>query len=137
MNVLEYFAERFGIEKAAFDGYGLYMGSRGRVYLGPEKLTEKPSIIAPGMLVARIAGAIKPSTNFIQMFGHLAVKNVISLSREQAARFAKGDDLECEEGSDGYVILSYAGQPLGCGMLKGKNLKNLLPKSRRQELKYL
>ncbi len=136
MNVLDYFEERFGIEKSNFDDYGLYMGSKGRVFLGPKKLIDKPPIIAPGILIARISQAIKPTSNFIHMFGHLAKRNVINVTRERAKDFAMGSDLEAE-GDDGYVIVSYEGKPLGCGLLKEGAIKNLLPKAKRQELKYL
>lgn len=136
MNVLDYFQERFGIEPSNFDDYGLYMGSRGRVFLGPKSLIDKPQIIAPGILVARISEAIKPTSNFIHMFGHLASRNVISVGREQARAFSMGEDLEAE-GEDGYVIISYDGRPLGCGLLKGGAVKNLLPKAKRQNLEYL
>ncbi len=137
MKVLEYFKERFGIEESTFDDYGLYMGSRGRVFLGPKKLIDKPPIVAPGILVARISEAIKPTSNFIHIFGHLAKSNVIKVTKEQAKSFVRGEDLESDEGNDGYVIVSYEGHLLGCGLLKGKTIKNLLPKSKRQELKYL
>lgn len=136
MKVLEFFKERFGIEESAFDGFGLYMGSRGRVYLGPKTLIGKPDVISPGLLAARVSNAIKPSTNFIQLFGHLATRNVIDVGKEDAAAFARGEDL-AYEGDEGYVIVSYEGRPMGCGHLKGSTVRNLLPKSRRQELKYL
>jgi hypothetical protein len=137
MNVLKYFRERFGISESCFDDYGLYMGSRGRVYLGPKNLIDKPPIVAPGVLVARVSEAIKPTSNFLQMFGRRATSNIVEISREQAIAYARGDDLDAEPGDDGYVIVSYGGQPLGCGMRKGTSIKNLLPKSKRQELKYL
>jgi NOL1/NOP2/fmu family ribosome biogenesis protein len=137
MNVLNYFRERFGIEESSFDDYGLYMGSKGRVFLGPKTLIDKPPIVAPGILIARISETIKPTSNFIQMFAHLAKRNVAAVSKEQAKDFVRGGDLECDEGSDGYVIVRYGDWPLGCGLLKGKTIKNLLPKSKRQELKYL
>lgn len=137
MNVLDYFMERFGIEPSNFDDYGMYMGSRGRVYLGPKKLVDKPPVVAPGILIARVSEAIKPTSNFIHLYGHLAKRNVVQVGREQARNFAMGSDLDVLEGSDGYVIVSYGGQPLGCGLLKGTSLKNLLPKAKRQELKYL
>lgn len=137
MKVLEYFMERFGIDPSNFDDYGLYMGSRGRVFLGPKKLIDKPPVVAPGILVARVSETIKPTSNFIQLFGRLASRNVVRLNREQARNFAMGSDLDVPPGSDGYVIVSYGKEPLGCGLLKGREIKNLLPKAKRQELKYL
>jgi NOL1/NOP2/fmu family ribosome biogenesis protein len=137
MKVLEYFKERFGIEESNFDDYGLYAGSKGRVFLGPKKLIDKPPLVAPGILIARISETIKPTSNFIHMFAHLAKSNVVDVSKKQAKAFVRGEDLECDEGDDGYVIISYEGQALGCGLLKGRAIKNLLPKAKRQELKYL
>jgi NOL1/NOP2/fmu family ribosome biogenesis protein len=137
-----YLGERFGITREDLSGFGMYLASKGRVYLGPEKAIDRPRIVTIGLLIARVSRSVKPSTNLLQLFGRRISRNRISLEREQAVAFARGDDLRCGQGqasscTDGYVLLSYEGFPLGCGFLQGGAVKNLVPKAKRLGLKYL
>ena len=140
--VLDYLEERFGLSPEVFNGFGLYMASKGRVYLGPEKAIGKPRIVCIGMTIARLSGAVKPSSNLIQLFGRQMRKNIIKLEKKEAISYAKGEDLalgpERLHGiSPGYVALAYLGVPLGCGMLKDGLVRNMLPKAKRVELKFI
>jgi NOL1/NOP2/fmu family ribosome biogenesis protein len=140
--ILGYLEERFGIPASMFEGFGFYGASRGRIYLGPKSVLPRPEPVSVGILVARAGGALKPTTNLIQLFGRHATRNVVSLGRENALRYANGDDLtlapgEKEDTTDGYVILSYLGSPMGCGRLAGDVVSNLLPKGKRLKLKFL
>ncbi len=137
-----YLDERFGLGPEAFEGYGMYMASKGRVYLGPKALIERPKIVTLGLLIARVGGTVKPTTNLLQLFGKRVTKNRLVLSREQARSFARGEDVRLEAGdeegcAEGYVLIAYGGTPMGCGFLKGGVVKNMLPKAKRLELKYL
>jgi len=103
-----------------------------------------------GMQIARIGNSIKPSTNLLQLFGRHATRNVLSVTKEQAVAYAKGDDIKLStqkeslksalpasfQVSDGYVLLKYLDFPLGCGLLKGSQIKNVLPKARRMNVKF-
>ncbi len=137
MNVLKYFAERFGIPKSLFDEYGIYAGPKGRVYLGPKKIPERPEIVSPGLLIARAESAVKPTTNFLQLFGAHATKNIVHISKEQAVSYANGQDIRIELEDNGYVIVECSGNFLGCGMLKSGILINQIPKAKRQLVKYI
>ncbi len=137
MKVLDYLEERFGIPRETYDDYGIYQGQKGRVYLGPKNLIQKPEVSSVGMLMARIDKSIKPTTNFLQLFGDRAERNIIGLSKEQAIAYIKGEDLKAEKGSDGYVILKYGSSVLGCGFLKGGSVLNMLPKAKRQNVKFI
>ena len=88
-------------------------------------------------MVARIHGTVKPSTNLLQMFGKLAKRNFLELSREDAIRFIRGEDLDSKEGDDGYVILKHKGIPLGCGLLKEGHIKNMVPKAKRLDVEFI
>lgn len=136
MNIMEYLEERFGIGKENFSDFNIYLGKKEKCYLGPKNVIEKPEIISPGMLMAR---SLKPTTNLLQMFGHKATKNLITLSKEQAVSYVKGEDLRIGNpgADDGYVIVKYGDYVLGCGFLKGELLSNNIPKAKRLEVKYL
>lgn len=137
--VLDYLEGRFGLDPELFSGSGFYLASKGRVYLGPQQSIPKPRIVTIGLLVARVGENIKPTTNLLQAFGRHVKKNSIALSREQTLAYARGEDISPDAGdaTEGYVLLSYEGHPLGCGLLKDGTIKNMLPKAKRTELKYL
>jgi NOL1/NOP2/fmu family ribosome biogenesis protein len=146
--VLAYLEERFGLDRALFEGYGLYATSKGRIYLGPKRLANHPRIATVGLLIARSHGAIKPSTNLLQLFGKQVKRNYVDLTKENAAAFIGGSDVRLGDGetsgaltSDGYVLVRYLGFSLGCGMLQrgpqGATVKNMLPKAKRLKVAYL
>ncbi|MDD5340590.1 MAG: hypothetical protein PHV13_05075 [Candidatus ainarchaeum sp.] len=141
-DVLLYLEERFGLERALFSDYGLYATSKGRIYIGPKRLVNHPRIATVGLLIARSQGAIKPSTNLLQLFGRQVKKNYVVLGRENAATFIGGTDVKVTSGekgdaSDGYVLVRYLDFSLGCGMLHGSDVRNMLPKAKRLKIAYI
>lgn len=137
----DYLEARFGIPKNSFEGYCLYLGSKNKIYLGPKSAPDKLKIICIGISIARMDGGIKPTTNLFQVFGNLVTANFVELGLEQAMEYVKGGDLTILEQkpsvSDGYVLLRYQSNNLGCGLLKNGIVKNMLPKARRMKLNYL
>ncbi|MCP4646948.1 MAG: hypothetical protein GY852_04325 [bacterium] len=74
----------------------------------------------------------KPSTNFIQLFGHLATKNSIELNREDALNYLQRKDLKTtQEAETGYIILTHKKAVLGIGFYRDKEIENMLPKGRK------
>ncbi len=141
-NTLKYFEERFGLPRTIFDGYSIYLGPKGRLYLGPAKVPPNLRIVSPGLLIARADSAIKPSTNLFQLFGKQVEKNIISLTKEQTKKFVMGTDMilsktEIDGISDGYVLVRYLDYNLGCALLKGTTLKNMVPKAKRLALSFI
>ncbi len=141
-DVLAYLEQRFGLERTLFSDYGLYAASKGRIYLGPKRLINHPRIATVGLLIARSHGAIKPSTNLLQLFGRQVKKNYVALEKENAAAFIGGADVRLAPGevggaTDGYVLVRYLDFSLGCGMLQGETVRNMLPKAKRLKVTYL
>ncbi|MBU0591769.1 hypothetical protein KKF81_06825 [Candidatus Micrarchaeota archaeon] len=138
-NILDYFEGRFGINKSYFEGFGFYLASKGRVFLGPTSIGNL-KFVSVGLLVVRISRVIKPTTNILQIFGKYANQNIIMLTKKQAEDYVFGMDLKIDDYAsvtDGYVILKYANSSLGCGFLKNNVVKNMLPKAKRLELKFI
>lgn len=140
--VLNYFEERFGIQRQVFDGFSFYSASKGRVYIGPKNLIEKPKPVTGGILIARISLSIKPTTNFLQFFGKDVTKNMIKLNKEQTVRFTQGEDLhlsgsDIHDASNGYVLVAYLDFPIGCGLLKGNQVRNMIPRPKLLDLEFL
>ncbi len=137
--VLGYLEDRFGIDRRHFSGFEFYLASKGRLFLGPKSIPGRLKPVSVGILVARIGKTVKPSTNLLQLFGRHASRSIVDLSREQALSYLKGEDLRVTDNktTDGYVLLNYLDFPLGCGMLKNSIIKNMLPKAKRIEAKFL
>ena len=77
---------------------------------------------------------LKPTTNFIQLFGKEFKKKIYELDNwEEVKLFVNGKNLEIKEKCDlkGYVVVKYEEHYLGCGRIEGKTLRNLVPKDRR------
>ncbi|MFH0884138.1 MAG: hypothetical protein V1861_00325 [Candidatus Micrarchaeota archaeon] len=140
--VFGYLEERFGLARSIFDDYGLYMASKGRIYLGPRRVPDLPKIATIGLLIARVNVAVKPSTNLLQAVGRHVSKSIINVTKEQALAYAKGGDFKPEPAaiggiSEGYVLVRFEGAPLGCGLLQKGMVKNMLPKAKRLEIRYI
>ena len=141
-DTVSFFHSRFGLGKELFEGYGFNLGPKEKIYLGPKKVPGNPKIVSMGLLIARVSGSVKPTTNLLQLFGKQVTKNFIILPKEQVPSFLKGEDLQLDKSAighatDGYVLVRYLDYPLGCGFLKGKTMKNMLPKAKRLGLKYI
>lgn len=142
-DVLEYLEKRFGMHRPIFEGFTFYLASRGRVFIGPQKVPQLPNIASVGLIAGRISKSIKPSSNLLQIFGKFVTKNFIELDKNKTLEFLKGNDLiltpsEIGNTTDGYVLLKYLNYPIGCGLLKGKkDLKNMLPKAKRLKISNL
>ncbi len=152
-DILDYFENRFGIRKSLFKGFRIYADQKGRIFLCSKGLSAQSSAVSIGMQIARVGNddgwksaeptsfkRVKPSTNFLQLFGKHATKNFILFTREQAQAYARGEDIELSgkvNATDRYVLLKYLDFPLACGMLKNKIIKNVLPKARRAKVEFL
>ena len=132
-----YLCERFGFSERDFSGI-CFISDGKRVFAAGESAckTNLPlKTHSKGMVAGRIqrnGKIVKPTTNFIQLFGRKARKNVIEIGDDERDRFIRGEDIECGEkcADDGYVIVSWKGIPIGCGLLKGNILKSQIPKSK-------
>ena len=128
----DYLLERFGITLP--EGVG-FEGEKSLRVMNSE-LKEFKTTTPKGFPASRMKGKFpKPSTNFIQLFGHLATKNRIELNREDALDYLQRKDLKTEQDAEtGYVILTHKNATLGIGFYRGKEIENMLPKGRKIRL---
>ena len=124
-----YLKDRFGIvlpKDVCFEG-----GKTQRVMNSELKEFRTPT--PKGIRASRMKGVFpKPTTNFIQLFGNLATKNTIEVSREDALNYFRSNDLETIIPAElGYVILTHNGAVLGIGFYRDGKIENMLPKGRR------
>lgn len=57
-------------------------------------------------------------------------KNIVSLTKDQASAWMQGEDIPFE-GEDGYIVVRYKKDILGCGRRRKGIIHNMIPKERR------
>jgi NOL1/NOP2/fmu family ribosome biogenesis protein len=138
--VIEWWADRFGIEPAVFDEHTFWEKGNGQCWAVPGDAADPIEIEALGMKVLRARQEHwKPTTNAVQRFGTRASKNVIELSDAEAVAFARGDEQELDwDGDWGYLIAAHevAGTrtPLGVGLYTYGTLTSMIPTGRQRTL---
>lgn len=74
----------------------------------------------------------RPTTYALQVFGKYAAKNIVHLNAGQVGLFlAGGSQVIDASAKPGYVVVSYAGDILGCGLYSKGRLASQLPKECR------
>ena len=132
--VLKYLEDRFGIENFYFEKYEILRGVS-NFWLFPktsylEKLKDL-QVQTVGLLFLReVSKYLKPTSAFLQRFGYLAKKNIITLPEEVILILKERNKVEIElDLEPGYVILKNKHWILGCGLyLPGKLFSYLEPK---------
>ena len=139
---LEYLESRFGIDKSVFSKVKFYLGSRSRLYIVNESIEIAQYAVTAGLLVARVPKFVKPSTNFLQAFERSITKSKLQLNRTLTQKYISGEDITLDSDSsatptNGYVAVFYDSYCLGCGFLKDGVVRNVLPKEKHLNLKFL
>ena len=99
--VVDYFADRFGIAPETFDDYTFWEKGAGKIWIYGGSAPSPIEIEAIGMTCLRTRQEHwKPTTDFVQRFGRAADECVIELEREAAERFAAGEDQALEWDGD-------------------------------------
>ncbi len=125
---------RFGIPPSIFSEFLIFERKKGWWILKKSKyLKDAVSLKASvtGLKAFQKVGKyIKPTTRFIQLFGHLATKSVICLTHKQLFDLTAGEKLALNLGlEDGYVILkSTNNYILGIGLWTRGVLQSQIPK---------
>ena len=132
--VLGYLEERFGISASYFEKYDILRGVS-NFWLFPKttylEILKNLQIQTVGLLFLRkVSKYLKPTSVFLQRFGYLAKKNIVSLSEEIILILKEKNKVEITlDLEPGYVILKNNHWILGCGLyLSGKLFSYLEPK---------
>ncbi|MFH1182183.1 MAG: hypothetical protein V1702_04450 [Candidatus Woesearchaeota archaeon] len=92
----------------------------------------KININSLGLYIGEFRGdEFRPGIEGSQILGPLAKKNVISINKEQMAKWFSGEEIESSEDASGYVILKSGSDFVGCGKLIEGKVTNFVPKTRR------
>ncbi len=130
--VAKVWQERFGFSDQAFAGCKFFRKSNSIWVINDVDLPAL-SYESLGMRIMSCKDRPwKPTTSALQIFGRYATKNIIHLNREEAMIFLEGGsqpiESECE---NGYVVVFYRGDVLGCGLYSHGKLVSQIPKERR------
>ena len=107
----------------------------GQVFILPERKVgiNKLPVLSVGVDLGEYdKGVFKPHHHFFMAYGD-KVKNKLDLSLEdiRVAKFLRGESIEDDSVSDGYVAILVSGYPIGFGKAKGGIIKNHYPKGIR------
>ncbi len=124
------FAEDFFAEPFRTEGR-IHTLADGRMYLVPDGMPElSVRLLRLGVELGEWDGKnFKPAHALAMAFGSLAKKK-ISLSREEAKTYLRGETLTCDAES-GWVAVCVDGFPLGLGKASNGTVKNHYPKGLR------
>ena len=138
ISLFSYLSDRFGLSKETFKGLAFFK-TESKIYLTTQECIQHPLFLdseTAGIAFIRPNGVLKPTTDFLQLFGSHIKKSVAKLTPEEAERYLRGEDIEKSLDFDnGYVAVKYNQNVLGCANFKQGVIKNQLPKSRRVKFK--
>lgn len=142
VEIMKYLSERFGMNPNVFKGLAFFKTKK-KIYITTKSCINNQlfkDAETAGIAILRPNHVLKPTTDFLQLFGKYAKKNVIDLTPREAEKFIMGQDLELDPErtkhlTTGYVIVVFKTHVLGCANFKQNILKNMLPKSRRTRIK--
>jgi len=132
--LLGYLEDRFGIGKDVFKEYLFFKKRNSWWILKYSNLIMNFSTLKVHMLGIRafqlVSNYIKPTTRFIQMFGHLAKKAFIEIDhRTLNILFEKGRlEFQMDDITNGYIILMLNRRPIGLGLYINGRIISQLPK---------
>ena len=136
--ILKYLRDRFGISKRIFSDYSFIVRGE-KIWIAFKDVLEKDleglNIESVGLLFGRYfekQKRFKPTTNALQIFGRYATKNIVELDEKEKDRYIRGYDLEKKLNlEEGYVIVKFKNDVLGCGLYREGKIKNQIPKARK------
>lgn len=119
--------------------YALFVNNEGRIFAVSKEVGKidlsKIKINTIGLYFGKYEkGEIRLSIEGSQLVN--PTKNFLNLTSDDAKKWIRGKDIELKENegieqSRKYVVLESFKDILGCGLLKGNALKNMVPKERR------
>jgi NOL1/NOP2/fmu family ribosome biogenesis protein len=130
--IMKLWQDRFGISGQAFAGCRFFRKAQSIWAISDVDLP-RLSYETIGMRIMSCKDRPwKPTTSALQIFGQYASKNLIHLNQEEAVIFLEGGSQpfasDCE---NGYVVVFYRGDVLGCGLYSHGKLASQIPKERR------
>ena len=131
-----YFRERFAISPEVFREYQFYKADKGfwmTSAQGADKYTGLKRIECLGIRILKgEERSLKPTTYALQLFGRYAKINVVDINRDELKKLLEEGSLpgRLDNVDEGYVIIRYRGDVLGCGFYSKGLLRGRFRKGR-------
>jgi NOL1/NOP2/fmu family ribosome biogenesis protein len=131
--ILTYFSTRFGIPNTSFNGF-CFIRSGNTVWAVSDvsclaEIVNGLKLETAGLPLLRTKKNLwKPTTAGLQYFGHLATRNTVDLNDETLEAFLREGFLLgafCLE--PGFVVITWNGKVLGCGLYSKERLTSQVP----------
>jgi NOL1/NOP2/fmu family ribosome biogenesis protein len=138
--VVDWWVERFGLDRETFAGYTFWEKGAGKVWAFAADVGSPADVEGLGMTFLRTRQEHwKPTTDAVQRFGREATANVVVLDPGEARTFLRGEDTDPDwDGDWGYLVAAHeiAGgvEPIGVGLYLYGELRSQMPKGRRRDL---
>ncbi|MGB9861783.1 MAG: hypothetical protein ACPLRP_05620 [Candidatus Bipolaricaulaceae bacterium] len=99
------------------------------------EIPENVRVHAVGVRLIRVQPhGLKPTSFGLMVLGARVRRRRVELSKEELKELLLGRTLRKPGLPQGYVALCFEGEVLGCGEVRGENLRCQIPLGRRQEL---
>ena len=130
--VLEFFADRFGMNLSVFAGYELRKkASSVWIVRSDPRLPAlaRLKVRSVGLMLLRQVGRyVKPTSAALQLLGIYAEKNVIRLTSQKLEELVEQGEIRGDyAATPGYVIIGLDDLPVGCGLYLPPRLLSRLP----------
>ncbi len=136
--VVNQLSSQFGLsDKTFLNDFMILKNNKHRLFLTTSNEKDKkfriPRLEKAGMYFATINkdSTIRLSLEGTQLIGQTATEYILKLDPKQAENWLKGFDFDFEKVEDGYYLLKYNEDFLGCGLIRNNKMFNFLPKTRR------
>lgn len=135
--IFEKLKNQFGIKNV---NGTLFMRGKERVFLYSGNLDEKDIrkieeisfIERIGVYLGKIErDEIRLSIEGTQILKDQLSKNIVELTKEEMETWMMGHEVRRVTGFNGFVVMMFNSEPLGCGKASAEKITNFIPKSRR------
>ena len=132
--ILALLKEQWGYEEKL--EYAFVLTDKERIYIVNRSIDAldltKLRINSVGLYFAEFRNnELRLSIEGSQIIGPKATKNVVELDNAELKQWLRGEDLEKQNGAQGFVIIKHGNDYLGCGKCKEGKILNFVPKARR------
>ena len=133
--ILEKLEEQYGIHKLDFllvrsgqDKVRGFTGSLSKNELA--FLAREINIEIIGLYLLKEENGLRLSFDATQILSGIS-KNIVEINEKHAEDWLKGNNIDTKENAEGFVIIKYKNDFLGCGKLSQGRITNFVPKERR------
>jgi NOL1/NOP2/fmu family ribosome biogenesis protein len=122
--------------EAIIDEYAFFISDKNKIYIMSNEIKyvdlSKVRINSFGLYFAELNyGKIRLSMEGAVIIGKIATKNILEIDYNTSREWLKGIDISTNKEFDGFVIIKYNNDFLGCGKYKEGKILNFVPKPRR------